>query len=383
MRHAFVGITLSLFGCATAVVDDATMDAGTPPPTEDAGCAHALHACGNACVDFSHDDANCGACGKTCGPHFACTSSTCKQTSCADGTIDCSNGNGPIQCVDTSSDVGNCGACGNACGNYGVCTQGKCAIQCPQGLTACGGDCLDLTSDDANCGACNNACPKPSKCSSGTCDCGKSLTLCTNACVDLSSAQNDCGKCGNACMGKDACLNGQCAPSPSQSVVFVSSTVVVAGNIGGLSGADAICQSLAQGAGLSGNFKAWLSDSVTDAASRFAHWSTPYVLPGGAQVASNWTQLVSGSVSHAIDQTESKGAAPKGSMGNGLVWTNTNSNGTKYISLCSDWTSTSGVVNNWHFGNAAKSTASWTLDTQSLFAGSMCSQTAALYCIQN
>ncbi|MCB1058064.1 MAG: hypothetical protein KDD11_21405, partial [Acidobacteria bacterium] len=59
-------------------------------------------------------------------------------------------------------------------------------------------------------------------------------------------------------------------------IVFVTS-VGHDGNFGGLAGADAFCQSLADAVSLGGTFKAWLSDSTTSPADRFAHRSESYV----------------------------------------------------------------------------------------------------------
>lgn len=50
-------------------------------------------------------------------------------------------------------------------------------------------------------------------------------------------------------------------------IVFVTSTDH-SGNLGGLNGADSICNSRAMTAGLSGTFKAYVSDSSTNAIDR-------------------------------------------------------------------------------------------------------------------
>jgi hypothetical protein len=72
------------------------------------------------------------------------------------------------------------------------------------------------------------------------------------------------------------------------------------GNMGGLAGADATCQSEADAAQLTGTFKAWLSDSTASPATRFTHnpgWYVNYGdYPGyqnGAKIADNWADLES------------------------------------------------------------------------------------------
>ncbi|MGI9253487.1 MAG: hypothetical protein ACR2J8_07065, partial [Thermomicrobiales bacterium] len=52
--------------------------AGTRCKRKRCVCPAGLKACGGVCVDLSHSDANCGACGKTCGG-----GRTCQQGACA------------------------------------------------------------------------------------------------------------------------------------------------------------------------------------------------------------------------------------------------------------------------------------------------------------
>jgi hypothetical protein len=57
-------------------------------------------------------------------------------------------------------------------------------------------------------------------------------------------------------------------------LVFVSSGIYAA-TLGGLSGADATCNSLAASAGLPGTYKAWLSDSASSPSTRFTQATFP------------------------------------------------------------------------------------------------------------
>jgi hypothetical protein len=169
-------------------------------------------------------------------------------------------------------------------------------------------------------------------------------------------------------------------------LVFVSSKLST-GNLGGLAGADATCQSLATKAGLPGTYKAWLSSQSTDAASRLTHGSVPYKLVDGSLVANDWSTLVSGTLLHAIDKTESNGAPPTGTVGTAggcagsdpLAWTNTNDVGTHLGPSCNDWTSTAGNVS--YVGAADMTSGSWTWDCTAVGSG-VCAATAALYCVQ-
>ena len=67
------------------------------------------------------------------------------------------------------------------------------------------------------------------------------------------------------------------SPTPAPKRVFVTSTTYK-GNLGGLAGADAKCQTRANAASLGGTWKAWLSDSTTSAASRLTQSVSGYIL---------------------------------------------------------------------------------------------------------
>jgi hypothetical protein len=176
---------------------------------------------------------------------------------------------------------------------------------------------------------------------------------------------------------------GDCDLASPDKVIFVSSALYT-GNLGGLTGADNKCQTLADAAKLCGTFKAWLSDGTGNAADRLTHATGDYVLPDGQVVANGWTGLTSGSLLHAINQTESKGAAPVGtvkcvSSGPVPVWTGATYSGIAVQNgSCSNWASTStgpGAA----FGNASATSFAWSGTCQIV---TLCPNTAALYCVQ-
>jgi hypothetical protein len=163
----------------------------------------------------------------------------------------------------------------------------------------------------------------------------------------------DCNKCelgGTAnqsiredlfdeCLGYEAC-NGSGICSLYAKRVFLSSSTTD-GDIGGLTGADSFCQSLADLASLGGTWNAWLSDSTTSVSSRFTQSSDPYVfVDHTTKVADNWSDLVDGAIDVAIDRDEN---------GNVIfsilpyVWTNTDADGILHFTdatnnVCEDWT---------------------------------------------
>ena len=67
------------------------------------------------------------------------------------------------------------------------------------------------------------------------------------------------------------------------------------GALGGLDGADALCQAHADDAGLVGTYFAWLSTSNDDdPESRFTRSVLPYVRADDVSLADNWDDFVDG-----------------------------------------------------------------------------------------
>jgi hypothetical protein len=125
---------------------------------------------------------------------------------------------------------------------------------------------------------------------------------------------------------------------PINKIVFVSSETYT-GNLGGISGANDKCDQLAQNAGLTGSYKAWISNSKSTPATTFNRSKGPYVLVDQTIVANNWNDLTDSILNKSINLTES------GALVNALskAWTNTHPDGS-IISLtttesCSDFTS--------------------------------------------
>src|SRR5262245_41794391 len=77
------------------------------------------------------------------------------------------------------------------------------------------------------------------------------------------------------------------------------------GNLGGLVGADGICNTRAAAAGLVGEYQAWLCDGTIGPRSRSTHASVPYVGTNGALIAKNWADLTDGTLSNPINRNES------------------------------------------------------------------------------
>lgn len=153
--------------------------------------------------------------------------------------------------------------------------------------------------------------------------------------------------------------------------VFVSS-VNYSGDLGGPGGADAKCNQLAQAAGLSGFYMAWLGDSNTDPNTRFVKSNDPYVLTNGDVIASNWTDLTSGSIAFPILYTEN---ATLRAIPSHMVWSNAYVTGITWnTNDCTSWTST---VETGNTGNSGSTGTSW-----ALASSDTCSELRRIYCFE-
>lgn len=172
----------------------------------------------------------------------------------------------------------------------------------------------------------------------------------------------------------------RCIPPCAQSggaCVFATSTTHN-GNLGGLAGADGICQRLAEGAGLPGTYQAWLSDSTASPNTRFMPSSGPYRLVDGTTVANDWADLTTCEATapfaclvHPIDRDET------GAARTGYVWSNTRTDGGAVASTldCQGWSSNELELTG--LGNVESSDRHWTEG-----ASGACSESHRLSCFQ-
>lgn len=283
-------------------------------------------------------------------------------------------------CGDTQSDRNNCGVCGRVCPVGFACTSGNCTCA----FTACGSDagdaaglfCTNTQTDVQNCGGCGAPCAlshAAAKCTGAQC----AIDTCNTNFVNCD------GVAANGCeCASDSCLAGNfCAKR-----VFVTS-VRYDGNLGGLVGADAKCQTLAVAAGLPGTYKAWLSDPVASPSTRFAQATIPYRLVDGTLIANNWADLIDGTLANAITKTEAGLAAPTATFcypGETVVWSSTTSAGVfdATVGTCANWTDANGTSTEW--GHANATSASWAGGGCSGSGAGICTGTfvSPIYCFQ-
>ncbi len=108
------------------------------------------------------------------------------------------------------------------------------------------------------------------------------------------------------------------------------------GDLGGLAGADAKCNAMAQAANLGGNWVAWLSNSSTDAIDRITGAGPWYLVNRATIVFNNKANLTTAPIV-PVDGNENGGPALKFDH----YWTGTDVGGKKAASghNCSNWTS--------------------------------------------
>lgn len=184
------------------------------------------------------------------------------------------------------------------------------------------------------------------------------------------------GFSGSGCSGAGPCVIDvtkdrviRAEFSGDNNVVFVTSTAYLPLTVGSLAGADAICDSHATSAGLSGNFVAWLSDSSTDARDRLVG-ARGWVRPDGRPVVDSVDDLLAGRILYPPNRDEH---GVVNTLPNGVM-TGTLADGTFSGANCSDFTSSSANIT---IGAQAGSTTNWTN-----FATSSGIGARMLYCFQ-
>ena len=120
------------------------------------------------------------------------------------------------------------------------------------------------------------------------------------------------------------------------------------GNLGGLAGADRFCQNAA----LAGVWKAWLSDSTTNAIDRIADVG-PWYTMNGLLAFENKAQLAQ--TPSAIIEFDQHGGVVAASS----YWTGTRVGGTSTDANCNNWTSANDV-GVWGDGRQLKGASTWT-----------------------
>ena len=360
--------TLAMCGDALVQISVEACDDGNQ--VDDDGCANdcTLASCGDGmvqmgeqCDDDDRDDTNactnlcktpiCGDLIKTpmlmeeCdlggmnNDNAACTA-TCKSAKCGDNLLqtdveECDDGN-----------MVNEDACTTAC------VPAKCGDQIVQNVKE---DCDDGNdNNDDGCAACKFTCGNAMPNTGEDCDDGNA--------IDTDLCDTNCKKVAY--------------------LVFVTGQKFD-GDWNGTKGADVLCNAAAMNATLPnvGKYRAWLSDNNFEPLKDFAQSTLPYRRLDSMTVATDWDDLVNGSLLAPISQTETKQVLAGGNLDcnnfDKLVWTNTKADGSKDSEQhCNDWGTTMGSVNG-GLGNALQIGNTWTEGCDR-----SCNNTARLYCFE-
>ena len=282
------------------------------------------------------------------------------------------------QCGDALLDPGEECDLGDNNSDLGVCTLLCKEATCGDGKQWVGVEECDHgeANDKQQYGGCSDNCELAAHCGDGNVDVG--FEEC-----DLGDANGT----GESVDGEAACTDG-CRWQGR--LVFVTSASYT-GALGGVTGADLKCRTLAMAAGLANwnKFRAWISDSVSSPSTRFQQLDVadePYVLLSGRVLAADFNELADLGPRTGIAITET-GAA----LFEQLVWTNTSAFGEVFHAAdhCAEWTSSSLAtvarlgVNAVEFEEGAvwdtwRSERLWTS-----FSTKECGSFARLYCFED
>jgi hypothetical protein len=144
------------------------------------------------------------------------------------------------------------------------------------------------------------------------------------------------------------------------------------GALGGVAGGDAHCQQLASAAGLTGSFKAWLSDGTSNIVDRLVS-DGPWVRMDGVKLADNKADLTDGRLFTSISVDENGFYyAPI------VVFTGTDFSGMVSTSHCQNWTSNAATETGTR-GSSANADSAWTGPVTSF----SCDQEIPLFCFED
>lgn len=327
------------------------------------GCAPSQLACGGVCVNPLDDNLNCGACAMACAAGSLCQAGQCL---CAPGLTNCGG-----QCVDLTVDPVHCGACYQSCQVGLACSSGQCG-SCAPGQQACAGVCTDILSNPSNCGGCGIVCGVGQACTGGVCAGGGFVTGTGGG----SGTGGSPGTGGNA-TGGDATggmgtggmgTGGQtaCTDEETKFSFFCASLEGLrresgsadgfGGDLGGLTGADAICQRIAEYStpcAANRQWRAFLSTTAGPVHAKDRIGPGPWYDRVGRVIAMNLTDLINerpiGTDPAIANDLPNEYGVPNhdpdgtGEVDNHDFLTGTDDQGMLYDTdpalTCSDWTS--------------------------------------------
>lgn len=347
--------------------------------------------CEDGVVSGDESDVDCGGTmcppcegGDACDAGDDCTSTVCDMGTCTVPRCDDTIFNG----AETDTDCG--GPACAPCGADQMCSVGSdCAsLVCSPGLICLAPTCMDgvrngdeIDIDCAGAASMCPLCPPGAMCTSGaTCDSAVcDMGACTTAACDDSirnggESDVDCGgmtacpRCPDlsGCTDPSDCTTSECTLGfcgPIAEITIAALASAQTGSLGGLAGADAMCQAEALANGFMGTWIALLAaEGLTGGPAR--SYDTIFTGPTammvpvrnvmGADLATSWNALMSaasGAMTNdiytftGVEIEEGRGTPVDWSDADG--WTGANAMGVTATGLtCSDWTTTTGSGRN-------------------------------------
>ncbi|MBP6631238.1 MAG: hypothetical protein KA297_17515 [Kofleriaceae bacterium] len=348
-------------------------------------------------------DAAPAALGAACTVGAGCASGFCADGVCCDaacgGTCEACGASGACQPIEAGQDPDEecatdaCAA--GACDGAGACVITTAGEPC----RAAAGECDVAEACDGINPACpaDEIAPAATTCrdEAGACDVAEVCDGTTTACPAdlLADAGTACG--GFVCTGAAAACPAQCTTDEQCGASFVcglgsscipgrrafTTSTATGGALGGLDGADAYCQQLANTSPLlRGTYRAWLSDATGSPSTRFTQSTVPYYLPNGALLASSWSDLTDGFLARAFNVSDAGTV-----VGDNTPFTNTEANGTPISAAsgaanCVNWTSGGASPGAW-VGYSAAVDQGWTRNANT-GSFTQCNVLHRLYCFQ-
>jgi len=156
------------------------------------------------------------------------------------------------------------------------------------------------------------------------------------------------------------------SPTSINKLIFVTNGLWN-GDLGGLAGADAKCNSEAKSRGFNGTYQALLGSSAGRPETRSIHYPIPYLSETGGYLNSDFHDLFSSGPDNSINNDPFKNA-----------WTGLNSNGTLTGQDCNGWTDSS-VSATGTKGKVDAINQTWLNDTEAPY---VCNGIFSLYCIE-
>lgn len=194
----------------------------------------------------------------------------------------------------------------------------------------------------------------PTEINSTTASTTETISVCGNGVLELPEECDD-GNLNEWDHCSNDCLNNR--------TVFLTTDFIGLANFGGIEVADKFCQIEAKVFSIPGIYKAWLSDDSSQNQPKFRldsqNFEGWYVSPSQIPIAKGWEDLTDSELINSIN-IQSNGLIDRG---NNLVWTATNSDGTKNINgSCGNWSEIgSGSGFNVVLGNPNSTNVEWTM----------------------